>query len=55
MHAGCVLLEAETGQGCMMEQEWTCHAGVCTARSRDWLGVCEGAGMDLPCMQGVYC
>jgi hypothetical protein len=48
MHAGCVLLEAETGQGCTRKQEWTCHAG-CTARRRDWLGVFEGAGMDLPC------
>ncbi len=26
-HAGCLLLEAEIGQGCMREQEWTCHAG----------------------------
>jgi hypothetical protein len=26
-----VLLEAETGQGCMSEHQWTCHAGfVCT-------------------------
>jgi hypothetical protein len=53
-HAGCVLLEAEIGQGCV-------RGGICFAcrvcmyfycRSRDWVGVCEGGGMDFACWKG---
>jgi hypothetical protein len=34
----------------MREQEWTWPCRVCTARNRDWVGVCvRREGMDLSC------